>query len=41
MIRKTTLFSSLAIALSMGTMNAQSYEWISSTENNTGQQSDG
>ena len=39
MIRKTTLFSSLAIALSMGTMNAQSYEWISSTENNTWQQS--
>ena len=39
MIRKTTLFSSLAIALSMGTMNAQSYEWISSTENSTWQQS--
>ena len=39
MIKKTTLLSSLSIVLSMGTMSAQSYEWISSTENNTWQQS--
>ena len=34
MIKKTTLLSSFAIVLSMGTMSAQSYEWVSSTENN-------
>lgn len=39
MIKKTTLLSSFAIVLSMGTMSAQSYEWVSSTENNTWQQS--
>ena len=38
-VKKTTLVSSLVLALSANSMYAQSFEWISSTEGNTWQKS--
>ena len=38
-LKNATLVSGLALTLSAGSMHAQSYEWISSTEGNTWQQS--
>lgn len=38
-VKKTTLVSSLVLALSVNSMYAQSFEWISSTEGNTWQKS--
>ena len=38
-LKNATLVSGLALTLSAGNMHAQSYEWISSTEGNTWQQS--
>ena len=34
-LKNATLVSGLALTLSAGSMHAQSYEWISSTEGNT------